>query len=93
MAESGIRVEVVCALAERQIVMTVDVPSGATVADAIEQSGIAGAFRELDIAHAPVGIYGRTVSRGTPLRDGDRVEIYRPLVADPKHARRERAAR
>ena len=60
---------------------------------AIQRSGIVGQFREIDLARVKVGIFGRTVSLDTPVRDGDRVEIYRSLIADPKDARRTRAGR
>jgi putative ubiquitin-RnfH superfamily antitoxin RatB of RatAB toxin-antitoxin module len=93
MDKSGIAVEVVYALRDRQIVLTVRVPPGTTVGEAIEQSHIARELNGTDLTHAPLGIHGRVVSRDTRLQEGDRVEIYRPLVADPKQTRRERAAR
>ena len=67
--------------------------SGTTVRGAIERSGIAARFPEVQIVRGSVGIFGRTVALDAPLRDGDRVEIYRPLIANPKQARRERAKR
>ena len=65
---------------------------GATVAEAIERSGIAARLPAADIAGAPVGIFGKRVRRDTVLGHGDRVELYRRLVADPKANRRRRAA-
>ncbi len=61
---------------------------GATVAEAIERSGIAARLPGADIAGAPVGIFGKRVRRDTVLGDGDRVELYRRLIADPKSRRR-----
>jgi len=64
---------------------------GATVRMAIKASGVLQAFPEIDLARNRVGVYARLVTLDTPLRDGDRVEIYRPLRVDPKEARRMRA--
>lgn len=68
-------------------------PEGATVADAIAASGLRAACPEVEIRDGRIGIFARKVARGTVLRDGDRVEIYRPLKVDPKEARRRRARR
>lgn len=76
------KVEVVYALPENAHVVSVRLPEGATVADALAASGLSG---------VAFGIFGREVAAGHPLRDGDRVEIYRPLELDPKEARRLRA--
>ncbi|MEO8006205.1 MAG: RnfH family protein [Betaproteobacteria bacterium] len=86
-----IRVEVVYALRDTQTVLEVELESGASAADALAASRLremvpGGLPEELD-----VGIWGVRVAPGTELHDGDRVEIYRPLVADPKQARRRRA--
>ncbi len=86
-----IAVTVVYALPERAIEIEVSLGEGATVAEAIERSGIAARFPEA--AHAPAGIFGKRVARDAPLVTGDRVELYRPLIADAKTARRRRAAR
>jgi putative ubiquitin-RnfH superfamily antitoxin RatB of RatAB toxin-antitoxin module len=92
MAElDQLEVEVVYAHADRQIAIRLRVPQGTTVATVIECSGVAREVPDGDLTRAPVGIFGRVVSPDTQVRDGDRVEIYRPLVADPKQARRERA--
>lgn len=70
-----------------------EVPEGCTLEEAIEQSGIRGEFPGLVIDPDAVGIFGRKAPMDEVLRDGDRVEIYRPLIADPKEARRRRAER
>ncbi|HLT92352.1 MAG TPA: RnfH family protein [Woeseiaceae bacterium] len=90
-AGDAVRVEVVFALPERQELIALTVEEGATVDDVIRRSGIAGRFPGHDLEQAPVGIWGRVVERAERVRDGDRVEIYRPLAKDPRVARRERA--
>jgi len=90
---SLIRVEVVYALRDEQVLLALDVGEGATVEQAIETSGLLRRFPEIDLARARVGIFGRPARLDTQLTEGDRVEIYRPLIADPKQVRRERAAR
>ena len=91
-ATETIEVEVVYALPMRQTVIALKLQAGATLALAIERSAIAERHRELDLSRAKVGIHGRVCVPGTLLRDGDRVEIYRPLSADPKEIRRRAAA-
>ena len=88
-----LRVEIVYALRDRQVLLAFEVEGGTTARQAVERSGILQRFPEIDLARAGMGIFGRVVSPDTPLRDGDRVEIYRPLVADPKQARHARAGR
>jgi putative ubiquitin-RnfH superfamily antitoxin RatB of RatAB toxin-antitoxin module len=88
---ASLRVEVVYALAGETDAVTVRLPSGATVADALRASGLIEKHR--GIADARIGIYGKVVAADTPLADGDRVEIYRPLALDPKEARRRRAVK
>lgn len=66
-------------------------PDGATVHDAIAKSGIRASRPDVEIRSDRIGIFSRNVTLDTPLRDGDRVEIYRPLKVDPKEARRKRA--
>jgi putative ubiquitin-RnfH superfamily antitoxin RatB of RatAB toxin-antitoxin module len=87
----GIRVEVAYALRDRQALLTVKVEEGGTVEQVIRRSGILKAFPEIDIARSPVGIFGQPVSLEMRVRDGDRVEIYRSLVVEPKQGRRMRA--
>jgi putative ubiquitin-RnfH superfamily antitoxin RatB of RatAB toxin-antitoxin module len=89
---SEITVTVVYALPRAVTEIKVCLTAGATVADAIQRSGIAARLPDADIARAPVGIFGKRVSRDTTLGDGDRVELYRRLIADPKAARRRRAS-
>ena len=84
-------IEVVYALPERQMLRRVSLPEGSTVEDAVRTSGFAEEFPEID--PKCVGIHGKPVSEETILRDRDRVELYRPLKADPKEARRARAAK
>ena len=85
------RVEVVFALAEKQALQAVDLPDGATVAQAIDASAIARQFPGLDFGELQVGIWGKPVERDCAVQDGDRVELYRPLEMDPREARRLRA--
>jgi putative ubiquitin-RnfH superfamily antitoxin RatB of RatAB toxin-antitoxin module len=88
-----LRVEVVYALRDRQVLLTLEVEEATTARQAVERSGLLQRFPEIDLARAGLGIFGRVVSPDTPLRDGDRVEIYRPLIADPKDMRRKKAGR
>ena len=90
--KARISVEVVYALPERQILLALEVAPGTTVHEAIEQSGIAQYFSGVD-AGGRCGIFGKRVKRGAILKEGDRIEIYRPLIADPKDSRRRRARR
>lgn len=82
------RVEIAYARPERQILETLDVPTGARVRDAVEQSGLCRRFPEIDLERDGAGVFGRRVSLDRELREGDRVEIYRPLEIDPKERRR-----
>lgn len=91
--ETGWRVEVAYATPSRQEVIELTVPPGATVEQVIRESGLLEIFSEIDLARNRVGIFGEIAGLRDPVRDGDRVEIYRPLLADPKEARRRRAAR
>ena len=84
------RILVAAALAGRQEVIALELPEGATVGEAIARSGVAGRFPEL--AGAETGLWGRPVPPARVLREGDRVELYRPVSADAKSMRRERAA-
>ena len=90
MADS-LSVEVVLALPARQVLLTVNVGEGASVADVIADSGIESIFPGVGIADMPVGIWGKPVSPDTSVRAGDRVELYRPLEVDPREASRQRA--
>ncbi|MCC4263663.1 RnfH family protein [Oceanimonas baumannii] len=86
-----IQVEVVYALPEKQTVLNLRVAPDATVREIIEQSGILRQFPELDLEKNAVGIFSRQVKLEHSVHDGDRIEIYRPLLADPKEIRRRRA--
>lgn len=91
-----IRVEVVFALPERQVVVTLDVPAGTTLREAVRRSGLAGQFPGLvDPEHMPMGVFGKREPDPDRrvLTDGDRIELYRPLALDPRVSRRERARR
>ena len=88
-----INVEVAYALAENQALLALQVPEGTTALDAARQSGITETFDGIDLDNAKLGIFAKVVSPGQVLREGDRVEIYRPLIADPKEVRKARAAR
>ena len=88
-----ISVEVVLAMPERQLLVPVELNNGSTIADAIEQSAVLDEFEGCELDPSRVGIFGRKAAISDTLRDGDRVEIYRPLIADPKESRRQRALR
>lgn len=87
-----IAVEVAYALPTRQSLLAVHVPLGTTARAAIQLSGIAALYPDLDLETAKLGIFSKLVQSDTVLREHDRVEIYRPLQADPKEVRRRRAA-
>ena|SRR5687768_5713290 len=89
--ERKIEIEVAYALPEYQLVRRLDLPAGTTAKQAVEFSGITTLFPEIDLSRNKLGIFGKLVSPGTVLHDRDRVEIYRPLVVDPKESRRKRA--
>jgi uncharacterized protein len=88
-----ISVEVVYAQAQRSIAKLLSMPPGARIADALRLAAADEDFRGLDLANAAVGVFGKVASREQPLKEGDRIEIYRPLLEEPKLARRERANR
>lgn len=90
-APETMRVEVVYALPERQTVIALRMQPGACVRDALTASGLLQRFPELAAATQKFGIFGQPAALDTPLKDGDRVESYRPLTRDPKQARRELA--
>jgi putative ubiquitin-RnfH superfamily antitoxin RatB of RatAB toxin-antitoxin module len=91
MAEAEIEVEVACAMPEQQFLARVTVAAGATVAQALDASGVALRHPQFMQAAWRVGVFGRVVALDTPLQAGDRVEIYRALRVDPGAARRRRA--
>lgn len=91
--EHELNVEVAFARPGVQTLRAVRLPADRTAAEAVEASGILEMHPEIDWPGAPLGVFGRRVAADQQLRDGDRVEIYRPLTADPKEQRRRRAGR
>jgi len=87
----ALSVELVLATPEEQVLMAVTVDEGASVADVIAASAIQSRFPSLEIDRMPAGIGGKPVSKDSIVRQGDRVELYRPLEIDPREARRQRA--
>ncbi len=94
MSEEMIQVEVAYALPDRQELITFNVRRGASMFDAAVQSRIGDKFPDLDVESAPMGIFGKAERKPKErvLEAGERVEIYRPLIADPKEVRKRRAA-
>jgi len=90
-----ISIEVVYALPESQRLLTLRVPDDCTVLEAVQRSGITAEFADIDLSNAKLGIFGKVIEQPAQhvLRAGDRIEIYRPLLLDPKAARRQRAAK
>jgi putative ubiquitin-RnfH superfamily antitoxin RatB of RatAB toxin-antitoxin module len=91
LAQSKIQIEVVYGLPNRQELITLVVDEGATLEQGIIQSGILNTFEDIDLAINKVGIWNRAAKLSDKLRDLDRIEIYRPLIADPKEVRKRRA--
>ena len=91
--QQTIHVEVALAMPERQELIALEVISGSTLADAIAQSGVIEMFEGFELDVTKIGIFGLKASQDQVLREGDRVEIYRPLIADPKESRRQRAVK
>jgi uncharacterized protein len=88
--KARLNVEVVYALPERQVLLSLEVEPGTTVDEAVAQSGIRHHVPGLDTTASQLGIFGKRVNGSAVLKDGDRIEIYRPLNADPKDSRRRR---
>ena len=88
---ASLSVEVVYARPLEEDAVTLSLAAGATAGEAVRASGVLERHPEIDLRRQAIGIHGRVVSARTPLRDGDRVEIYRALAVDPKEARRRRA--
>jgi putative ubiquitin-RnfH superfamily antitoxin RatB of RatAB toxin-antitoxin module len=93
MAEVLIDVEVAYATPEQQVIVALKLPEGTTVEQAIHASGLLSRFPEIDGTDLKAGIFGSVCKLYQPVRQADRVEIYRPLIHDPKEARRQRAAK
>jgi len=87
-----LRVEVAYALPQRQELIRLELPAGSTLQQALDASGLLRKYPEIDLAKNKLGIYGKLADPETKLREHDRVEVYRPLLADPKEARKQRAA-
>jgi putative ubiquitin-RnfH superfamily antitoxin RatB of RatAB toxin-antitoxin module len=75
---------------DRQLWLRMEVPDDSSVEDAIRHSGILQRFPEIDLTRQKVGVFGKLVKLDAPLKEGDRIEIYRPITADPKTVRRRR---
>jgi putative ubiquitin-RnfH superfamily antitoxin RatB of RatAB toxin-antitoxin module len=92
MAEAEVHVQLCYARPDRQFLLDLTVAPGTTILQVIERSGIVQQAPEIDVSVMRVGIYGKLKALDTVLREHDRVEIYRALIADPKETRRRRAA-
>ncbi len=86
-------VEVAYALEKKQTLLELEVDEGTTLKQAVELSGIIDTYPQIDLSKDKTGIFGKIAKLDTVLREKDRVEIYRPLIADPKQVRKERAAK
>ena len=86
-------IEVAYALPDQQSLLRLDVPAGTTVEEAVQRSGLLEQYPDINLSSAAMGIFGKQVPAATEVKSGDRVEVYRPLIADPKAARRKRAAK
>jgi putative ubiquitin-RnfH superfamily antitoxin RatB of RatAB toxin-antitoxin module len=89
---ASLHVEVAYARPDMQVIIPLEVEEGATVETAIRQSGVLEQFPEIDLAVNKVGVFGKLGKLDQALREKDRVEIYRKLIADPKEVRKQRAA-
>jgi len=92
VADEKIPVEVAYARPDEQVILPLEVAPGTTLGEAIQASGILERFPEIDLRVNKVGVFGKIARPDAVLSPGDRVEIYRPLIADPKEARKRRAA-
>ncbi len=88
-----ISIEVACATPDKQRLIKLEVPQGTSAREAIVLSGIEKEFPQLDIPNSAIGVFGEVVKEDHPLKQDDRVEVYRPLINDPREARRSLAAR
>jgi len=91
MDKTQIQVELAYATPEEQVILTLSVTIGTTLGEGIEQSDIRNRFPGMTIDPEAVGIFGQKAAMDYILKRGDRIEIYRPLIADPKEVRREKA--
>ena len=90
--DKQINVEVAYALPDVQRVISLEINEGTELLAAVKQSGVLEEFPEIDLDNSKLGIFGKLKKADTVLREGDRVEIYRKLIADPKQVRKDRAA-
>jgi uncharacterized protein len=88
-----IRIEIVYAQPQRSIAKSLTLSPGASIADALKLAAVQEDFQAVDLVNATVGVFGQVANRDRPLQDGDRVEIYRPLLEEPKLARRKRVSK
>lgn len=86
-----ISIEVAYALPDEQVILSLDIDADCTVEEAIKRSGIMDAYSQIDLTTDKVGIFGKMCKLTATLRDKDRIEIYRKLIADPKESRRQKA--
>ena len=91
MSDEKINIELVYALPDEQILLKLEVPTATNIAEAVRLSGILVKHPEIDVEKGKFGIFGKLSKTDTTLREKDRIEIYRPLIADPKEVRRKRA--
>lgn len=90
-AADSIWVEVIYAEPRRQTIVRLELPAGSTLQQAVDASGLLAKFPDIDVANRRLGVYGKISKLATVLSAGDRVEIYRPLLTDPKESRKRRA--
>lgn len=91
VSNARIRVEVAYAAPDRQVIKNVELDSGSTIESAIRLSGILSEFPEIHLGHQGVGVFSKPRALTDEVRDGERIEIYRPLLIDPKESRRLKA--
>jgi len=91
MSDNKISIELAYALPHEQTLLKLDVPASTTIADAVKLSGLIEKYPDIDLLKGKFGLYGKLSKPDTVLREKDRIEIYRPLIADPKEVRRKRA--
>ena len=86
-------IEIAYATLELQKIVECEIEPGVSARDAVRQSGIRQYFSDIDVDSCKLGVFGKSIPEDYELVDGDRIEIYRPLIADPKEVRRQRAAK
>ena len=91
-AQAQIKVEVAYALPDQQLILELMVEPGTTLEQAVQQSGLLEKYPDIDLSKNKVGVFGKLGKKTAELKAGDRVEVYRPLIADPKEVRRKREA-